>query len=90
MQETSFGNEGIRKIILQKRKAVQKARGTTDNFVMIIKPSDASNFQNFIDIVDEVAINNVKHYYIAEVDETDKAIADKVQEDLSPHPIKKL
>ena len=90
MQETSFGNDGIRKIILQKRKAVQKVTGTTDDFVMIIKPTDASSFQNFIDIVDEVAINNVKHYYITEVDETDKAIAKKVQEDLKPHIIKTL
>ena len=88
--ETSFGNDGIREIILQKRKAVQKARGTSDDFVMIIKPTDASSFQNFVNIVDEVAINNVKHYYITEVDETDKAIAKKVQEDLSPHITKTL
>lgn len=72
MKETFFGNEGIRKIILQKRKSVQKLKGTPDDFVMIIKPSAESTFQNFVDIIDEVAINDVKHYYTSEIDEADK------------------
>jgi hypothetical protein len=37
---------------------------------MIIKPTNESTFQNFVDIVDEVAINNVKRYYITEMDKT--------------------
>jgi biopolymer transport protein ExbD len=69
MNETSFDNEGIRGIILQKRKAVQTLRGSADDFVMIIKPSNESTVKNFIDIVDEIAINNVKHYYISEIDQ---------------------
>ena len=68
IKETSFDNDGIRNIILQKRKAVQKLKGSPDYFVMIIKPTDESTFQNFVDIVDEVAINNVKHSYITEMD----------------------
>ena len=39
---------------------------------MIIKPSVESTFQNFVDIVDEVAINDVKHYYISEIDKEDE------------------
>ena len=70
INETSFDNDGIRNIILQKRKAVQKFKGSPDYFVMIIKPTDESTFQNFVDIVDEVAINNVKRYYITEMDKT--------------------
>lgn len=38
---------------------------------MIIKPSDESTFQNFVDIIDEVAINNTKRYYISEIDKSD-------------------
>ena len=70
VKETFFGNNGIRKIILEKRKAVQKLKGTPDDFVMIIQPTNESTFQNFVDIVDEVAINTIKHYYIAEADKT--------------------
>lgn len=69
IKETTFANEGIRNIILQKRKAVQNLKGSADDFVMIIKPSNKSTFQNFVDIVDEVTINNVKHYYITEIDQ---------------------
>lgn len=72
IKETFFGNEGIRKIILQKRKLLQKLKGTPNDLVMIIKPSVESTFQNFVDIVDEVAINDVKHYYISEIDKEDE------------------
>ena len=72
VKETTFGKDGIRNIILQKRKAVDKITGSADNFVMIIKPSAKSTFQNFVDIVDEVAINNVKHYYTSEIEENDR------------------
>lgn len=68
VKETSFANDGIRNIILQKRKAVQELKGSANDFVMIIKPSNESTFENFVDIVDEVTINNVKHYYITEMD----------------------
>lgn len=71
LKETFFGDKGIRDIILQKRKTVQKITGTSDDFVMIIKPSDESTFQNFVDVLDEVTINDVKHYYTPEMDETD-------------------
>ena len=71
IKETSFGKEGIRNIILQKRKLVNALKGTADDFVLIIKPGNESTFQNFVDIVDEVAINNVKHYYTSETDKED-------------------
>lgn len=70
--ETNFGNKGIREIIVQKRKAVQKLWGTADDFVLIIKPSQWSTFQNFVDVLDEVTINGIKHYYTAETDQTDQ------------------
>lgn len=53
---------------------VQKARGISDDFVLIIKSADRSTFQNFVDIIDEVTINRVKHYYIDEVSDLDKKL----------------
>jgi biopolymer transport protein ExbD len=72
LRETFFGDKGIRDIILQKKKAVKKVTGMADDFVLIIKPSDESSFQNFVDLLDEVTFNNVKHYYTSEMDETDR------------------
>ncbi|MEO6720149.1 MAG: biopolymer transporter ExbD [Ferruginibacter sp.] len=71
---TEFSPAGIRNIILQKKAMVKKMKSTGDEFVLIIKASDESTFQNFVNIVDEVTINNVKHYYLAEIDPIDKIL----------------
>ena len=56
------------------KKEVEKKTGKADDFVLIIKPADGSTFQNFVDIVDEVAINNIKHYYMDEITAGDKQL----------------
>ncbi len=68
--------EGIRQIIQDKKKMVEQVRGSRDQFVLIIKPSAGSSFKNFVDMVDEVTINNVQRYYIDElsVAETNKML----------------
>jgi len=74
VKQTSFSPDGIRNVIIQKKKEVQQDRGASDDFVLIIKSADSSTFQNFVDIVDEVTINRVKHYYIDEVSDLDKKL----------------
>jgi biopolymer transport protein ExbD len=74
---TTFGSNGIRNVIMAKREAVKRQTGNADNFVLIIKATDKSSFQNFVDIVDETTINCVKHYYTAELDENDKLLLAK-------------
>ncbi len=67
LKETNFSEEGIRKILIEKKKAVKKVRGNGDEMVLIIKPLPTSTFQNFVDITDEVTINGIKKYYIDDV-----------------------
>lgn len=74
VKETGFAPEQIRKILMQKKADVIKARGGNDQFILIIKASAASNFKNFVDITDEVTICQVKKYYIDELSEADKKI----------------
>ncbi len=64
LKETNFSEEGIRKILIEKKKAVKNVRGNGDEMVLIIKPLPTSTFQNFVDITDEVTINGIKKYYI--------------------------
>ena len=71
---TDFSANGIRKIIIQKRNAVREVRGRADEFVMIIKASNESSFRNFVDILDEVKISNVKHYYLSGIDAVDSTL----------------
>jgi biopolymer transport protein ExbD len=77
VKETAFTTDGIRKVLLQKLAAVKATKGTADDMVLIIKPGAASAFKNFVDMVDEVTINNIKHYFIDEVNETDKKLLPK-------------
>jgi biopolymer transport protein ExbD len=74
VKETAFTTGGIRKVLLQKLAAVKAAKGTADDMVLIIKPGEASAFKNFVDMADEVTINNIKHYFIDEMNETDKKL----------------
>ena len=74
VKETAFTTDGIRKVLLQKLKAVKESKGTADDMVLIIKPGEASAFKNFVDMADEVTINNIKHYFIDEMNDADKKL----------------
>jgi biopolymer transport protein ExbD len=65
IQKTSYGNE-IRKIIIEKKKFVHRTLGNDDDMALIIKPTKGSTVKNVVDIIDEVIINDVKHYFIVE------------------------
>ena len=74
IKETSFTTDGIRNVLLQKLKAVKESKGTADDMVLIIKPGERSAFKNFVDMADEVTINNIKHYFIDEMNDADKQL----------------
>ena len=72
---TNYSSSGIRKLILDKKKAVISKRGA-DQLMLIIKASDKSSMKNLVNIIDESAINNVKRYYLAELTAVDKKFID--------------
>ncbi len=77
IQETGFGKEEIRTILMQKKEAVKMTRGNAEEFTLIIKASPSSNFKNFVDITDEVTICQITRYYIADLNEQDKNVLAK-------------
>ena len=72
---STYGKAGIRDLIINKKKLVDarnKAGGRDlekEGITVIIKPSEKSNYKNFVDILDEMAITGIKKY--ATVDMTD-------------------
>jgi biopolymer transport protein ExbD len=68
VDSTDFKADGIRRILSQKRASVKNSRGKVDDFVVVIKSTQESTFQNFVDMMDEVTIGNIRHYYVAEID----------------------
>ena len=62
---TDFSQNGIRKVLFDKNNHIQ------DMFVLI-KPTDKTQYQNIVDIVDELQITNIKNYAFAEVTRDDR------------------
>lgn len=67
---TDFSDAGVRKVIADKRNLLGSVR--KDSMIVVIKPADLSNMQNFVDIMDEIAISGLKIYFVDELNAADK------------------
>lgn len=66
--KASFGRNGLRKILNSQSKIVNEiTHNPTKNLIVLIKPSDKSNYKNLVDVLDEMAISDVKQYSIATI-----------------------
>lgn len=54
----------IRFVIQQKQKKVAQVLGNKNKTVIIIEPGDGASYKNFIDILDEIQINDVQQYFV--------------------------
>jgi len=73
---TSFSFEhGIGNIIRTKQKSLDKNPFfTRADLVLLIKPTNQSSLNSFINAMDEVLLNDLKHYAITALDENDKLL----------------
>jgi biopolymer transport protein ExbD len=84
---TSFKTpDGIRDVIIDKKKRVEDmvrsgASGlkSGDAIVVMIKPDDNSTYDDFVSIIDEMAINGVKKYAVVDITEVDKGFIDMTE-----------
>ena len=58
----------MRSIIQQKQINLTNNHINKNKLTIIIKPTPESSYKNFIDALDEVSINDCKHYFIVEVE----------------------
>jgi biopolymer transport protein ExbD len=63
-KDITYGRDGIRKILVKKKKEVFNLAREQDKMIVIIKPSKKSNYRNLVDILDEIAIVDIKIYAI--------------------------
>ncbi|MDP5198750.1 biopolymer transporter ExbD [Flavobacterium sp. DG2-3] len=67
-KEIIYGQNGIRKELLQKRKNILEYSASIgkpkNGPIVIIKPSKKSNFKNLVDILDEMEITKIDTYAI--------------------------
>lgn len=64
----TYGKNGIRNLLLEKKQRVLAAtQDETKGLIVIIKPSDKSNYRNLVDILDEMIITNINTYAIVDI-----------------------
>lgn len=74
-QVDNYGRNGIRKALIEHSKKVVGMTGDpSKGLIVIIKPSDQSNYRNFVDILDEMEVSNIKTYMIADISDPDVAL----------------
>lgn len=56
----------MRKVIQEKQNSLSNKHIDRRKLILIIKPTPESTYQNLIDALDEVSINDCRHYFIAE------------------------
>ncbi len=66
--KVGYGKNGLRKMLLEKDAIAQAmTRDPEKGLIVIIKPSDKSNYRNLIDALDEMAISKIKTYAIVDI-----------------------
>lgn len=66
---TGYGKAGIRPVLLEKLTQIQQSTGK--GLVVVIRPSEVSNYRNLVDILDEMKIVNAKQYMIGDIGSAD-------------------
>lgn len=64
--KTTYAATGLRKLINSKQAVVG------EKLVVLIKATERAKYKNFVDVLDEMNINNVKKYAVSEMDDLDK------------------
>ncbi len=64
----NFGKDGLRKALIENGKKVAETHAAPQNFmIVLIKPSDKSNYENLVTALDEMSITNVQSYAIVDI-----------------------
>lgn len=61
----NYGKNGIRKALIENYQRVKQQSGK--EMIVLIKPSDKSNYKNMVDILDELKIANIQIYAIVDI-----------------------
>jgi biopolymer transport protein ExbD len=67
--------DGLGQIVRNKQAALDKMNpGKRKDLMLMIKPTSESNYQHLVNVLDEVLINEVKHYAIMDVTDFEKEV----------------
>lgn len=74
---TSYSvTDGLGQIVRNKQTILERVKpGKSKDLMVMIKPTPESNYQNVVNVLDEMLINDVKHYAVLDVTPEEKDIA---------------
>ena len=68
--------DGLGQVVRNKQAALDRVSpGKRKDLMLMVKPAPESNYQQLINVLDEVLINDVKHYAIMDLTPEEKEIA---------------
>jgi biopolymer transport protein ExbD len=70
---TDFSKEGIRNLLIKRKKEVQNQWGNDVPLTVLVKPQQNSKYKRLIDIIDEINIVKVQ-FMMAKIDQADSTI----------------
>ncbi|MEX6690734.1 biopolymer transporter ExbD [Danxiaibacter flavus] len=79
MQDADYSRDGLRQIILAKKKTVAAHYGNDAETIVLIKPTDEASYKNIIDALDEMKINDVKKFVLMDATDNERAVVSKKQ-----------
>ncbi len=63
-----YGKNGIRKVLIeQNKRVIDQTKDDKKGLIVLIKPSDKSNYKNFVDILDEMKIIDIATYAVVDI-----------------------
>lgn len=89
IQSTGYGAEGIRKVILQRRKLIDQQWARPSDpapSIILIKPTDDSNYGNLVDVLDEMTIIQQKKYMLVDVTPDELGMIEDYQKNSAAAP----
>jgi biopolymer transport protein ExbD len=60
-----YGKDGLRKVLIENSQKVQASTGKY--MIVLIKPSDKSNYKNVVDALDEMNITKIQSFAIVDI-----------------------
>lgn len=73
LHETNYSAEGLRSVLLNKRTIIENKFGDAKEFVVLIKPTAEATYENIVDALDEMLINDVPRYVLMDATKDENA-----------------
>jgi biopolymer transport protein ExbD len=67
----------VRDVIMKEKEYVARKYGDGKQLLVLIKPTDNASYQNFVDMLDEILINDIKRYMVVDTSAEDVALTSK-------------